>query len=231
MIKAALFDLDGTLIDAMPDLTCGINAMLARNGLSGLSEKEVSNMVGKGAGLLVRRAFAARGRYPDEQTLQNELNAYCEWMVKNGAKHSVVFPGVVDGLKACQEAGIKVALVTNKPVNMTRSALRELGLERSFDVVVAAGDAPTVKPEPEMLLLACQKLGVNPGDAVMVGDSGNDALAARNARMRSILLSTGYNEGEPIESWAKEHGFDAPYGAIVEVFERLIREQSMSLSE
>ena len=231
MIKAALFDLDGTLIDAMPDLTCGINAMLARNGLSALSEREVSDMVGKGAGVLVRRAFAARGFYPDEQRIQKELNAYCEWMVENGAKHSIVFPGVVEGLKACRKAGIKVALVTNKPVSMTQSALRELGLDHSFDAVVAAGDAPTVKPAPEMLLLACQKLGVEPSEAVMVGDSGNDALAGRNAKMRSILLSTGYNEGEPIEAWAKANGFDAPYGAITEVFERLIREQAVSLSK
>lgn len=217
-VRAVLFDLDGTLVDSIPDITYGVNALLARHGKGPLPVEMVSTFVGKGAELLLKRSFAACQMYPTDEVIASELEVYMQWMVENGSRYSKIFPGVREGLMALKKAGILVALVTNKPRKMTESLLKEKDLARFFDAIVAAGDAPTVKPHPGMLLLAAQRLGIPAADCAMVGDSGNDALAARNAKMKPYLVASGYNEGEPIDEWARRNDFDAPYKEIKGVF-------------
>ena len=225
-IKAVLFDLDGTLVDSIPDLTHGVNALIARYDKGPLSVETVSTMVEKGAEVLLKRAFAACDMYLADEKIASELEIYMQWMVDNGSRYSVIFPGVREGLVALKNAGIAVALVTNKPRKMTESLLAEKDIASFFDVVVAAGDAPTVKPHPGMLLLAAKRLGVNPESCAMVGDSGNDALAARNANMRPYLVASGYNEGEPIDQWAYKNGFTQPYAEIKGVFNDILNQSS-----
>lgn len=221
--KAVLFDLDGTLVDAIPDLVCGVNALLAKLGRPSLTESQVRTMVGKGASVLLKRAFTAAG-VPETVDVEAELRWYIAWMVEHGDRHTRVFSGIPESLAKLRKAGVRTAIVTNKPRHMTQSALEHTGLAVSVDCVVAAGDAPTVKPEPEMLFLAAERLGVNPSDCVMVGDSGNDALAGRAAGMPAYLVRTGYNEGEPIDRWAAEHGFENLYDDVNGVVEALLKQ-------
>lgn len=219
-LKAVLFDLDGTLIDSVPDLTRGVNRLLSLLNKPPLAVEDVSAMVGKGAATLLSRALAARDLVVDEETLENYLTRYKAWVIEAGAKDSVLLPGVKELMTALKEKGIKRALVTNKPRAMTESVIQEKGIDVFFDVVITPEDVQNPKPAGDMLRLACSKLDVNPQEAVMVGDSGNDALAAQNAGMSAVLLKTGYNEGAAIDAWAKENGFDEPVESLFPLIDR-----------
>lgn len=214
-IKAVLFDLDGTLVDTIPDLTYGLNQMLDRVfGKAPLTVAEVSTMVGQGVIDLMQRVFQARGIAASDALINRTIEIYCGIMVESGSSHSEVFKDVFASLTRLRQAGFALAIVTNKPKSMTEALVKEKGLAPYVDSVIAAGDAPTVKPAPEMLWLACEKLGVDRNEAVMVGDSANDALAARNARMPVYLVTTGYNGEEPISVWAQKEGISTVYESI-----------------
>ncbi len=225
-IQAVLFDLDGTLIDTIPDLAFGLNQMLRKFGKEPLSVDQVSSMVGRGALDLMERVFKARGIATNEKNLKTAVNQYCDIMVHNGCSHSAVFPGVFDSLTKLKSLGIKTAIVTNKPRSMTDAVVSEKGLLQFVDCVVAAGDVPSVKPQPEMLWFACEKLGVLPQQAVMVGDSSNDALAAKNAGMQVCLVTTGYNGEMSISQWANENGFPNVFDSITAVSEFVLNLQA-----
>ena len=209
-IKAVLFDLDGTLIDTIPDLTYGLNQMLKGLDKPPLTTGQVSSMVGRGVIDLMENVFRA-----SRLAVRSEaISVYCDIMVRSGSSHSTVFPDVFESLARLRTSGMKVAIVTNKPRSMTEAIVREKDLVGRVDCVVAAGDAATVKPHPEMLWFACDKLGVPRNEAVMVGDSSNDALAAQSAGMPVYLVTTGYNGSEPVDCWAKENGFNRVFGNI-----------------
>lgn len=222
-IKAVLFDLDGTLVDTIPDLTYGLNRMLDEVfGKPPLTVAEVSTMVGQGVIDLMRRVFHAREIATSDALIKQAIEIYCGIMVESGSSHSEVFKDVFASLTRLRQKGLALAIVTNKPKSMTEAIVKEKGLAQYVDCVVAAGDAPTVKPAPEMLWLACEKLGVDRKNAVMVGDSANDALAARNAGMPVYLVTTGYNGEEPIGSWAQKEGITAVYESIQAVTDAIL---------
>ena len=213
-IKAVLFDLDGTLIDTIPDLTYGLNQMLKGLEKPPLTTVQVSSMVGRGVIDLMENVFRASRLAVSSDAIHKAISVYCDIMVRSGSSHSTVFPDVFESLARLRARGMKVAIVTNKPRNMTEAIVREKDLVGRVDCVVAAGDAVTVKPHPEMLWFACDKLGVPRNEAVMVGDSSNDALAAQSAGMPVYLVTTGYNGSEPVDCWAKENGFNRVFGNI-----------------
>lgn len=222
-IKAALFDLDGTLVDTIPDLTYGLNRMLDEVfGKPPLTVAEVSTMVGQGVIDLMERVFQARGIAVSKARIDQAIDIYCGIMVESGSSHSEVFGDVFASLTRLRQKGLLLAIVTNKPKSMTQAIVKEKGLAPYVDVVIAAGDAPTVKPAPEMLWLACEKLGVNFKSAVMVGDSANDALAARNAGIPVYLVTTGYNGEESISVWAQKEGITSVYDSIGAVTEAIL---------
>ncbi len=216
MIRAVLFDLDGTLVDSAPELTEGVNAIMKVVRMRPFTVQEVSRMVGKGARVLFERVCEARGIFPTEQTITMMMQEYARAVRELNAP-AAFYPGALEGIRLLGGAGVRTALVTNKMRRMTEDLLQKNGIEDLFDAVVCGDDTRHPKPEGDMLLLACRQLGVAAGEALMVGDSANDALAGRAAHVRTVLVRTGYNEGTPIDVWARDHGFDCVREDVREV--------------
>lgn len=189
--RAVIFDLDGTLIHSLPDLTAAINHILAQEGREPVSEAELGPMVGDGAHTLVERAFAARGGLPGD--VAPLLARFLEHYEANATVLTRPFEQVVDTLIRLKEHGILLAVCTNKPTAATHEILRALELDQYFAVVVGGDDTPALKPNPAHIDAVLTRLGVARDEAVMVGDSVNDVLAAKGAGLPAIVVSFGYS--------------------------------------
>lgn len=221
MIQAVFFDLDGTLVDSAPELTAGVNGLMKVVRLRHFSVDEVSRMVGKGVRVLIERVCDARGIFPTEQTVSLMMREYAKIMSELDMSASF-YAGALEGVGLLKAKGFRVALVTNKLRSMTEEFLKRNDIAALFDVLVCGDDTPHPKPAADMIALACSKTGVEPGQAVMVGDSANDALAARAAGVRAVLVKTGYNEGIPIEVWARAHGFECVFEDAAQVCTKIL---------
>lgn len=188
MTKTLLLDLDGTLVDSVPDLLASCNRVFAPRGLAPFTAAEVTPMVGDGAGMLVRRAFAARGREASQADLDDFLADY----LAHVADHSTAFAGVADTLERLAGAGWTLAVCTNKPAVPARTLLDALGLLRFFAAVGGGDSYPVRKPDPEHLLATLRDAGGDPAAAVMVGDHHNDLAAASGAGLPCIFAAWGY---------------------------------------
>lgn len=187
---ALLFDLDGTLVDSVPDLAAAANRLLAELNRPKLSEAEIAPMVGDGVAKLVERVLAARGLsgLAPEPTVRRFSVLY----EADAATLTRPYPGVLDGLAAFEAAGARLAVCTNKPEAATHAVLDALGLARFFPVVLGGDTLPVRKPYPAPLRTALARLGVAPERAAMVGDHRNDLLAARSAGVAAIFARYGY---------------------------------------
>lgn len=224
-IAAALLDLDGTLLDTIPDLADATNAMLADMGLAQLPQEQIATYVGKGTPNLIVRALqahdpAAQAPEPKTEALHAALASFGRHYHRCNGRRAMLYPGVLEGLRAFHAQGTRLAIVTNKPTEFTLPLLRQTGLADFFEHVVCGDTCPEKKPHPMPLLHACRLLGVEPAQALAVGDSLNDAQAARAARIRVLAVPYGYNEGKSVHSlevdaivssiqdaarWAREH--------------------------
>ena len=207
---AVLIDLDGTLLDTVPDLAAAANRMRADAGLAPLAQQRIAGFVGKGAPMLVHRAMTDQldGRLEPGPFAQAAASFYRHYHETNGV-HAVVFDRVPAALELLRAAGRKLACVTNKPREFTLPLLARCGLAPHFDLVLAGDDVSRGKPHPEIVQRACERLGSTPAQARMIGDSANDAEAAHAAGSRSVLVETGYNEDRPIRELAGAPGVDA----------------------
>lgn len=196
--RAAIFDLDGTLIDSLPDLVTAMNKTLAEWGRDPLSGTELGPMVGDGAGTLVTRAFTARGGLPGPDVAP-VLRRFLDHYEPHAADQTYVWPGVVETLEALRARGIVLAVCTNKPTKATHDVLAALGLDHFFAVVVGGDDTPALKPSAEHVNTVLDRLGVHHEEAVMIGDSINDVLAAKGAGLPVVVLSFGYSRVPPHE--------------------------------
>ena len=178
-----LFDLDGTLIDSVADLTTSINLLRDEQGLPPLDQPTVASYVGDGAGLLVRRALP-EGFYRN-QHLERFLTIYSEHL----SDATAPFPGIVPFLRACRDKAL--AVVTNKPIVPTLELLERLDLRQFFPVVIGGDSTPTKKPDPGPVRLALSQLGRPATDAVMIGDHVNDLLAGRAAGTLTCYCAWG----------------------------------------
>lgn len=196
--RGVLIDLDGTLLDTVPDLAAAVNAMLADFGRPPLAEAQVASYVGKGADVLVHRALtgAMDGKADDTEFQRGKRAFYDHYRRENG-RQAVVFPGVREAIALMREHGLALACVTNKPREFTVELLERVGLA-DFDAVVTGDDTTDKKPHPAPMLHACALLKLLPTETAMVGDSENDVLSARAAGCRVIVVETGYNEGRPV---------------------------------
>ena len=186
---ALLFDLDGTLVDSVPDLQSALNVTLRHVGRRELTSDEVRGMIGDGARALVAHALAATGS-PANPDLAHRR--FLEIYQAAPAKLSRLYPGVAETLPVLQASGAHFAICTNKPQVATVAILERFGIAGYFDAVLG-GDAVTFqKPDPRHLLLALDQLGAAPNDAVMIGDNENDYAAARAAGLPVILMRYGY---------------------------------------
>lgn len=199
-ITALFFDLDGTLVDSVPDLTAALNTMLRQLGLPERSEPQVRTWVGNGMNNLIRRALVGN---MDSSLADAELFARARPLYKAAyadhiSVYSALYPGVHAGLAELHATGIPMACVTNKPVEFARPLLEKLGIGAFFSTVVGGECAPNPKPAPDTLLLCAERLGVPITQGLMVGDSLNDVQAARNAGCPIVCVPYGYNHGQDI---------------------------------
>lgn len=200
--QAVLIDLDGTLLDTIPDLAAAANAMLAELGAAQLPLADIATFVGKGTEVLVRRCLTdERVRLPaDDAGTARALAVFNRHYHAVNGRAARLYPGVLKGLRAFREQGARLAVVTNKPTEFTFPLLESSGLAEWFSVVVCGDTCPRKKPDPLPLLHACELLGCPPGRALAIGDSINDALAARAAGITVLAVPYGYNEGRDIHS-------------------------------
>ncbi len=199
---AVLLDLDGTLLDTIPDLANAANAMRDELGMAPLATEVISTYVGKGTENLVRRSLSnsLTGNVPDANELAAGLEIFNRHYHALNGDLAQLYPGALDGLQAFQKAGLKMAIVTNKPTEFTLPLLKRTGIAAYFDHIVCGDTCSEKKPHPMPLLHACRLLNVDPENALAIGDSVNDALAARAANIAVLAVPYGYNEGMDVRT-------------------------------
>ncbi|MGD9617224.1 MAG: phosphoglycolate phosphatase [Alphaproteobacteria bacterium] len=190
-----LFDLDGTLVDSVPDLTRALNQVLGERGYAKLTAAEVAPMVGDGVPALVERGFAARGGSLAEAA--DALPRYIAIYEANATDLTRPYPGVPETLAALRRCGYRTAVCTNKLQQASETVLNGLGLAALFDAVAGGDRYPVKKPDKGHLLGLIAELGGAAGRAVMIGDSENDAAAAHAAALPLVLMRYGYSRTDP----------------------------------
>jgi len=218
--KAVLFDLDGTLIDSVPDLTAAIDTMLQSINKSPAGEAKVNRWVGNGATALVKRALADcddgdqlhNTRYSNEQEDEEYTSAYpvFELAYAQRLTHATgLYPGVLSVLSALTKASISLVLITNKPRQFTLPLLQALKIDHFFVEVICGDDLEFKKPHPLPVQTALSRLGILAEQALMVGDSISDVKSARGAKVKSVAVTYGYNHGIAITDASNECQADA----------------------
>lgn len=190
-IAAVLFDLDGTLVDSLDDLTDAVNHMLAAFGRQRLASAQVRKLVGKGARNLVQRALA--GDSPDE--IDQGLALFTEFNTLHIADKSRLYPGAGELLQELAEAGMRMAVISNKQEALSRLILKQLGIDHFFGMIAGGDTFPEMKPSPLPLLKVIDAFNCSRAEAVMVGDSINDIQAGNRAGIATIGCRWGYGEG------------------------------------
>ncbi len=215
--QLVMFDLDGTLLDSVPDLAAAVNVMLQQLGRAAVSLEQVSSWVGNGAMVLVQRALAGDIDYSDisEQQAQPALELFLQAYASEDSR-SQLYPGVLPALQQLKTAGCRLAIITNKPVQFLPALLRQFALDKYFDWVVGGDSLPQKKPHPAGLLWVMQQAAVSAEQSLFVGDSKNDIQAARAAGVPCIAMSYGYNHGRPIA----EHKPDLVLDDMHQLFSR-----------
>ncbi|WP_019139597.1 phosphoglycolate phosphatase [Noviherbaspirillum massiliense] len=199
-IRAAIIDLDGTMLDTAPDFHVAVNRMREELDLPPLPIETITDFVGKGTENLIRRVlgvnFDAAGV---ERHFEQALHSYTRHYLAINGDYVSIYPGVREGLEAMQAKGMRLACVTNKPIAFARPLLARMGLLQYFDVVYGGDSLPRKKPDPYPLLKVCEDFNLQPPQVVAIGDSSNDAQAARAAGCRVLNVPYGYNHGQPIQ--------------------------------
>ncbi len=191
-LDAVLFDLDGTLVDSVPDVRWSLNQALAAEGRAEVSIDQVKDYVGQGARQLAERALRDTGGMLDDAQHKRLLDGFLNTYRDNPVQFTTVFPGVFEALSRLQARGIKLAICTNKPDVTTWPVLRTLGFDTIFPVVLCGDKARKQKPDGAHVTQTAEMLGVDPADCIMVGDSENDILAAHDANVPSVCVTFGY---------------------------------------
>ena len=194
-----LIDVDGTLVDSVPDLAYCVDQMMMQMDLAPHGEDRVRNWVGNGVERLVRRALVGQLEgEPDDELFAEAYPIFLELYAENTSKRSVLYPGVTEGLDYLQAEGFKLGCVTNKAAQFTIPLLKDLGVYDRFGIVVSGDTLEKKKPDPAPLLHAADFFSVAPKNALMIGDSVSDVKAARAAGFQIVCMSYGYNHGMDI---------------------------------
>lgn len=216
-VKAVLIDLDGTLLDTVPDLADAANAMLEEIGRATLPIEVLKRYVGRGIENLVWRCLSQDGEAGDAELARAMPVFRRHYRAVNG-RRTTVFPGVLEGLDAMESMGLHLGCITNKAADFTEPLLKATGLRRRFRVVVSGDTLPQKKPHPEPLLHACRELAIEARHALVIGDSANDVQAARAAGCPVFCVPYGYSEGRDV----RELGCDAIVSSLEEAACRLV---------
>jgi len=196
-----LIDVDGTMIDSVPDIAFCVDETMARLGLPARGEAQVRLWVGNGAELLLKRALTGRmDDEPDQHLYERAEPIFFDLYAQNVSTRSRLYAGVEEGLGFLRGAGYRLGAVTNKPERFTLPLLSTMGLRDYFEIVVSGDSLPEKKPDPLPLLHAADAMGIAPAHALMLGDSRSDVEAARAAGFQIVCVSYGYNRGEDIRA-------------------------------
>ena len=200
-----MYDLDGTLVDSVPDLAISVDKMLTDLNLPVAGEEKTRLWVGNGIPSLVKRALADdfMGDQPnvvDQETFEKAYDRFKHHYAIEVGQHSHVYSGVREFLEAAHRKGIKQAVVTNKSELFTEKLLKLMKIDQYFELSLGGDSLDEKKPHPMPLLHAMKHFGTNTGNSLMIGDSSNDVKAARAAEVKVIGLPYGYNHGQPIET-------------------------------
>ncbi|KFC76592.1 phosphoglycolate phosphatase [Massilia varians] len=217
-IKAAIIDLDGTMLDTVPDFEAALNGMRADLGLAPITQATIKPLVGKGSEKLVRDALlldwdAARV----DAVFDEALAGYQRHYLAINGDHSTLFEGVIEGLQAMRAQGLRLVCVTNKPIAFTLPLLDQKGLAPYFERVFGGDSFEKKKPDPMPMLGACAALDLPPSTVVAIGDSSNDAESARAAGCFVLTVPYGYNHGRPIQ----EINSDGIVSSLLEAAEQI----------
>lgn len=212
-IKAVVIDLDGTLLDTAMDLASAANKMLTELGKPELPVATIQSFIGKGIQRLVKRALTnSLDEEPHPELFNKALPIYQRNYHENLYTHTRPFPEVVEGLDTLKKNGFKLACITNKAEAFTLPLLRATNLLHYFEMVLSGDTLPKKKPDPLPLLHACQHFQIKPYELLLIGDSLNDAMAARAAGCHIFCVPYGYNEGRDVH----ELNCDAVVSSLLE---------------
>jgi phosphoglycolate phosphatase len=205
-----LIDVDGTLVDSVPDLAFCVDQMMAKLGRPAHGEAAVRNWVGNGVERLVQRALAGTlDGMPDEEDFRRAYPIFMELYAENTSKRSCLYPGVREGIDLLKRAGYPLGCVTNKAAQFTGPLLRDLGIADEFAIIISGDTLPQKKPDPAPLLHAAKFFGIAPAASLMIGDSVSDVKAARAAGFQIVCMSYGYNHGVDIRDARPDAVIDA----------------------
>ncbi|URI09931.1 phosphoglycolate phosphatase [Aquincola tertiaricarbonis] len=198
-LQAAIVDLDGTMVDTLGDFVVALTGMLDDIGLPHVERAFIERTIGKGSEHLIRHTLAqSAGEPPSQAMFEHAWQRYQAHYLGINGQHADVFPGVAEGLQQLRAAGLKLACLTNKPLSFAQPLLASKGLDGYFSFVFGGDSFERKKPDPLPLLKTCEALGTAPAHTLMLGDSANDAQAARAAGCPVVLVTYGYNHGEPV---------------------------------
>ena len=200
-VRAVAIDLDGTMLDTVEDLAIAVNLTLSELDCRSLDLELIRTFVGKGLANLVERSLrAALGNEPKPEFLSRAMARYEANYDRVNGETTTVYPGVREGLDALSRTGFPLACITNKSSRFTGPLLERIGFARYFAVVLSGDSLPKKKPDPLPLRHAAERFRIEPGEMLMIGDSINDAQAARAAGCPIFCVTYGYNEGHDVRS-------------------------------
>lgn len=198
-IRAVIIDLDGTMLDTLPDFHVAINAMRGQFGYAPITQQQIALMIGKGSENLIRTVLALEHDAAGvEQRFDEAMALYQRHYLAINGDHSVIYDGVIDGLEAMKADRLRLACVTNKPIAFATPLLAQKGLAPYFEIVYGGDSLARKKPDPMPLLQVCTDFDLPPSQVVAIGDSSNDAEAARAAGCFVLTVPYGYNHGRAI---------------------------------
>jgi phosphoglycolate phosphatase len=206
-LQAVMIDLDGTMVDTIGDFEVALNHALTDLHIPKANRELIERSIGKGSEHLIRTVLKHQLALPEvavnalevEQFFTPVWERYEQHYLSINGEFSTVFPGVIEGLEQLKAMGLPLACLTNKPVSFTTPLLKDKGLFNYFEQVFGGDSFERKKPDPLPLLKTCEALGSSPHRTLMVGDSSNDAQAANAAGCPLVLMTYGYNHGEPIQ--------------------------------
>ena len=212
--EMVLIDVDGTLVDSVPDLAFCVDEMLKQLDMPTRGEASVRHWVGNGVERLVKRGLINElNGEPDDALYARALPIFRDLYAENTSKRSCLYDGVLEALDFLKTTGVKIGCVTNKASEFTLPILKDLGIADYFETVLCGDMVERKKPDPLPLIQSAEKLGVAPTASLMLGDSMSDVKAARAAEFSIICMSYGYNHGEDI----RDYNPDAVVDSMLEI--------------